>query len=258
MTSHPIEFSEDLQDTLPAIRIGLSGAGVTRSAKAIRISYGGIEHYMDADVQCTVDLDPDQKGVHMSRFEEEVNEAIDAVLIGETAVAIEQLAEDIARRMVERQGAMRGTATIRARYPKERRTPVTDVATQEMYGLVGMASARQGQARRAVGVSAQGMNACPCAQGLVREQAEAALAADGFSADEIARIVARVPIATHNQRARGTLMGPRHERTREGGGGRAVSAWSGMSRKARCLSPSSGWPLCAARRTTCSWASASH
>ena len=83
---------------------------------------------------------------------------------------------------------------------------MTDVATQEMYGLIGMAAARVGSSRRAVGVSAQGMNACPCAQGLVREQAEAALAADGFSPDEIARIVARVPIATHNQRARGTLM----------------------------------------------------
>ena len=43
-------------------------------------------------------------------------------------------------------------------------------------------------------------------QGLVREQAEAALSADGFTDDEIARIVARVPIATHNQRARGTLI----------------------------------------------------
>ncbi len=152
-----------------------------------------------------MDLDPDQKGVHMSRFEEEVNEAIDAVLIGE-AIAIEVLAEHIAQRVVERQGAVRGMATIRARYPVDKRTPVTDVATQEMYGLIGTAAARVGASRRAVGVSAQGMNACPCAQGLVREQAEAALAADGFSAEEIARIVARVPIATHNQRARGTLL----------------------------------------------------
>jgi len=205
MSSHPLEFSEDLQDTSPATRIGLSGAGVTRSAKAIRLAFGGGEHYMDATVECVVDLDPDQKGVHMSRFEEEVNEAIDTVLIGE-AVAIEALAEHIAQRVVERQGAVRGMATIRARYPVEKRTPVTDVATQEMYGLIGMAAARVGSSRRAVGVSAQGMNACPCAQGLVREQAEAALAADGFSPDEIARIVARVPIATHNQRARGTLM----------------------------------------------------
>lgn len=205
MTSHPIEFSEDLQDTSPATRIGLSRAGVSRSAKAIRLAFGGAEHYMDATVECVVDLDPDQKGVHMSRFEEEVNEAIDAVLIGE-AVAIEALAENIARRVVERQGALRGMATIRARYPVEKRTPVTDVATQEMYGLIGTAAARAGSSRRAVGVSAQGMNACPCAQGLVREQAEAALAADGFTSDEIDRIVARVPIATHNQRARGTLI----------------------------------------------------
>ncbi len=205
MTSHPIEFSEDLQDTSPATRIGLSRAGVSRSAKAIRLAFGGSEHYMDATVECVVDLDPDQKGVHMSRFEEEVNEAIDAVLIGE-AVAIEALAENIARRVVERQGALRGMATIRARYPVERRTPVTDVATQEMYGLIGTAAARSGASRRAVGVSAQGMNACPCAQGLVREQAEAALSADGFTPDEIDRIVARVPIATHNQRARGTLI----------------------------------------------------
>ena len=205
MASHPLEFSEDLQDTIPATRIGLSRAGVSRSAKAIRLAFDGGEHYMDATVECVVDLDPDQKGVHMSRFEEEVNEAIDAVLIGE-AVAIEALAEHIAQRVVERQGALRGMATIRARYPVEKRTPVTDVATQEMYGLIGTASARPGWSRRAVGVSAQGMNACPCAQGLVREQAEAALADDGFSPSEIDRIVARVPIATHNQRARGTLI----------------------------------------------------
>lgn len=205
MTSHPLEFSEDLQDTSPATRIGLSRAGVSRSAKAIRLAFGGSEHYMDAEVECVVDLDPDQKGVHMSRFEEEVNEAIGSVLIGE-ALAIEALAEEIARRVVARQGALRGMATIRARYPVEKRTPVTDVATQEMYGLIGTAAARTGWSRRAVGVSAQGMNACPCAQGLVREQAEAALADDGFTPEEIDRIVARVPIATHNQRARGTLI----------------------------------------------------
>ncbi|MSO43776.1 MAG: GTP cyclohydrolase I FolE2 [Thermoleophilia bacterium] len=186
-------------------RIGLSRVGVSRSSKAIRMAFGDGEHYMDADVDCVVDLDPSLKGVHMSRVEEEINEAIDHVIIGE-ALAIEALAESIARRVVDRQGALRGTATIRARYPLERRTPVTDVATQEMYGLIGTATATTGSSRRAVGVSAQGINACPCAQGLVREQAEAALAADGFTDDEIRRIVARVPIATHNQRARGTLI----------------------------------------------------
>ncbi len=205
MTSHPLEFAEDLQEASPATSIALSRVGVTRSAKAIRLAFTGAEHYMDATVECVVDLDPGQKGVHMSRFEEEVNEAVDAVLMGK-AVAIEALAEEIARRVVERQGALRGMATIRARYPVERRTPVTDIATQEMYGLIGTACTRGERSRRAVGVTAQGMNACPCAQGLMREQAEAALADAGFDRDEITRIVGLVPIATHNQRARGTLV----------------------------------------------------
>ena len=192
--------------------ISLSKAGVTRSAKSIRISHGGEEHLFHAEVECHVDLDPRQKGVHMSRFEEVVNEAIDEVVIGE-ALIIEALAERIAQCVVERQDARRSEVTIRASYPIERRTPVTDIATQEMYGLIGIAAATPTLTRRLVGVSAQGMNACPCAQGLIRDQAEVALRGDGFSEDDIARIVQHVPIATHNQRARGTLLVGAGDRT---------------------------------------------
>ena len=95
--------------------------------------------------------------------------------------------------------------TIRASYPVEKRTPVTGIPTQEMYGLIGIAAANRETSRRLVGVSAQGMNACPCAQGLISAQASEALRADGFSAQEVARILDLVPVATHNQRARGTL-----------------------------------------------------
>jgi hypothetical protein len=74
-----------------------------------------------------------------------------------------------------------------------------------MYGLIGVAVADGAASRRIVGVTAQGMNACPCAQGLLAAQAAEGLRQDGFSEDEVARIVEIVPIATHNQRARGTL-----------------------------------------------------
>ncbi len=200
-----VRLSEDLQASLPSTPISLSKAGVSRSAKAIRLRHDDRERLFHAEIECYVDLDPRQKGVHMSRFEEDVNEAIDTVVIGE-ALVIEQLAEHIARKVVESQQAVRSEVTIRASYPIERRTPVTDIATQEMYGLIGIAAANGTSARRLVGVTAQGMNACPCAQGLIRDQAEIALRADGFADDEIIRIVERVPIATHNQRARGTLM----------------------------------------------------
>jgi GTP cyclohydrolase IV len=194
----------DLQADRPETPLGLSRVGVTRSAKAIRLRRGDHEQLFHADITCLADLDPSQKGVHMSRFEELVNEAIDAVVI-EEALAIEALAECIALRVVESQRAVRGEVNIRASWPIERLTPVTRIPTQEMYGLIGTAAANGSTVRRAVGVTAQGMNACPCAQDLVRDQAEHALRADGFGDDEIARIVRLVPIATHNQRARGTL-----------------------------------------------------
>jgi GTP cyclohydrolase I/GTP cyclohydrolase-4 len=195
----------DLQEDAPATAIGLSKAGVTRSAKSIRIRHVGAERLFLAEVEVHVDLEPSQKGVHMSRFEEQVNECIDEVVIGQ-ALRIEHLAQAIAERVVERQGALRSDVRIRAHHPVERRTPVSDVLTQEMYGLIGMAAAGPHGVRRLVGATAQGMNACPCAQGLLRQQAEEALRRDGFGDEEVARIVTLVPIATHNQRARGTLL----------------------------------------------------
>jgi GTP cyclohydrolase IV len=196
--------SEDLQQSPPSAAISLSRAGVTRSAKSIRIRHNGDERLFQAEVACFCDLNPAQKGVHMSRFEEEVNEAIDDVVIGE-ALIIEALAERIATKLVASQRALRSEVTIRASYPVEKRTPVTGTPTQEMYGLIGIAAADAQASRRIVGVTAQGMNACPCAQGLLSAQAAHALREDGFSAGDVERILELVPVATHNQRARGTL-----------------------------------------------------
>jgi GTP cyclohydrolase I/GTP cyclohydrolase-4 len=204
MSSLRRTLPEDLQESTPTAPISLSRAGVTRSAKAIRIRHDGAERLFQAEIACFCDLNPSQKGVHMSRFEEEVNEAIDDVVIGE-ALIIEALAERIASTLVASQRALRSEVTIRASYPVEKRTPVTGIPTQEMYGLIGIAAANPETSRRVVGVTAQGMNACPCAQGLLSAQAAEDLAADGFSPDEIGRILSLVPVATHNQRARGTL-----------------------------------------------------
>ena len=49
------------------------------------------------------------------------------------------------------------------------------------------------------------MTACPCAQELVAGRSRERLQADGFSEDEIERIFASVPVATHNQRGIGRL-----------------------------------------------------
>ena len=198
------ELLHDLQASAPEVQIGLSRAGVRGVSKAIRLRWGGKERLIAAEIDCTVDLDRDQKGVHMSRFPELFEESIEEVVIGE-AFLVEELADHIARHIVERQGAGRAEVQIRARYPVERRTPVTGLATQEMVALIGIAAASEAGVRRVVGVEATGINACPCAQGLVRGRAAERLAEAGFDELDVDRILELVPLATHNQRGRGTL-----------------------------------------------------
>ena len=191
---------EDLQASVPEVAIGLSRAGVTGVQKAVRIGRGRREKLIAATIDCTVDLDPSQKGVHMSRFPELFEEAIEGVVEDE-AFLVEDLAEHVARRIVERQGALLAEVRIQARYPYERRTPVTALSTQEMVSLIGIAAASRDGVRRVVGVEAVGINACPCAQGLVRGHASERL----LDAGDVERILELVPLATHNQRGLGTL-----------------------------------------------------
>ena len=61
----------------PMSELGLSRAGVKGVEKAIRLRWGTGEQLVAAEIDCTVDLAASQKGVHMSRFPELFEEAID-------------------------------------------------------------------------------------------------------------------------------------------------------------------------------------
>ncbi|HSP71017.1 MAG TPA: GTP cyclohydrolase, FolE2/MptA family, partial [Gaiellaceae bacterium] len=204
MTEPRETLVDDLQASRPDVRLGLTRAGVTGVEKSIRIRHAGHEKAFSAEISCTVDLDSSQKGVHMSRFPELFEEAIEEIVIGE-ALLVEELAEHIARHIVGRQDALRAEVRVCAQYPLERTTPVSGLATQEMAALVGIAAASPGGVRKVIGVEATGIYACPCAQGLVRGAAADRLLAAGYDEEDVDRILELVPLATHTQRGRGTL-----------------------------------------------------
>jgi GTP cyclohydrolase IV len=207
MTAGPTQAVslQDVQNQQPTLRISLSRVGVTGVEKVIRIRSAGEEQLFWAKLECYVDLGPDQKGAHMSRFEEVVNDAIGEVVLGTAAFRAEELAERIAETVRDRQGARRAEVHIEARYPEHKPAPVSGIQTQELYSLHGIAVASQAGTRRLVGVTAQGMTACPCAQKLVEARARERLAGEGFDDTQIETIVEAVPVATHNQRGLGTL-----------------------------------------------------
>jgi GTP cyclohydrolase IV len=201
----PSPVLEDVQAQVPGLQVSLSRVGVTNVEKVVRIGDNGMERLYWAKLDCFVDLGPQQKGAHMSRFEEVINDVIGEVVLSEKVFRAETLAHHIAEKVRDRQGARRAEVRIEARYPEHKPAPVSGIETQELYTLLGTAVASEAGTRRLIGVRAQGMTACPCAQGLVQAGARDRLLDDGFSEDEIERIFEAVPVATHNQRGLGTL-----------------------------------------------------
>ena len=76
----PSTVGEDVQARTPSIPVGLSRVGVTGVEKVIRIR----DELFFAHLECFIDLSSSQKGAHMSRFEEVVNEAIREVVLNES------------------------------------------------------------------------------------------------------------------------------------------------------------------------------
>ncbi len=193
---------DDVQERFPGVSAGLSRVGVTGVEKVVRIR----DELFFARLDCFVDLSRTQKGAHMSRFDEVINEAIGHVVLSESPFRAETLAQHIAERVRERQRAERAEVTIAARYPEHKPAPVSGVQTQEIYTLHGRAVAFEHGTRRTVGVSATGMTACPCAQEMVAARARERLAEEGFPGEQIDVILQSMPVATHNQRGLATLQ----------------------------------------------------
>jgi GTP cyclohydrolase-4 len=195
----------DVQSQQPTLQLSLSRVGVTGVEKVIRLQQNGSEQLFSARFECVIDLGPNQKGAHMSRFEEVVNEAIGEVVLNETTFKVETLAEHIAGLVRAHQDARRAEVSVEARFPEHKPAPISGIQTQELYTLHGAAVASDAGTRRVIGVTAQGMTACPCAQELVASKSRQRLRDEGFDDEEIERILTAVPVATHNQRGLGTL-----------------------------------------------------
>jgi GTP cyclohydrolase-4 len=202
-----MHFFANRQEEAPDVRLSLNRVGVSSVKHIIRLNIDGQERLFNGDFTMVADLQPDKAGVHMSRFSELLEAAtLDVLSRKDQPARMEDVVERIAREIVGSQGALRADVRLRADFGLERWTPVSGKRTQETYALVAIAHADAAGTRRVVGVEAEGMTACPCAQLMVREHSIRELIDVGFSAADAVRAVDALPVATHNQRGRGTVL----------------------------------------------------
>src|SRR3954465_534848 len=196
--AHPVP---DVQASRPRTEVSLTRVGVRGIEKVIRV--GGHRpredgadapgNYFFAELECFVDLNPHQAGVHMSRFEEVVGEAIDSVVLRESLRA-EELAAHIATRIREQQEGLRAEVTIAARYPETVRTPASELPTQEIYTLLGTAVVSERGTRTLPGAGAQGLTPWPGAEGVGPGASAGPPGPRGIHRREIERVFDAVPV----------------------------------------------------------------
>ncbi len=195
----------DVQQEKPSVPLALSRVGITNLRRNILITNGGKPMLFHAEIDLFADLTPDRAGVHMSRFSDAVEALVQQMTLDPTP-DVESLAGRLSRQVIAGQGALRSEVHIRARSPMIKTTPVSGKITEDLYTLIGIASTTEERTRYLVGIETEGMTVCPCAQDMVRDYSRDLLLDEGFTPDQVQHILQTIPIASHNQRGRGTLL----------------------------------------------------
>ena len=202
-----LHFAVDRQEEEPKVALSLNRVGVSGIRRTFQLRIDGQARAFSGEFSMAADLAPDKAGVHMSRFSELLEEAaLDVLSHDAGASRIEHIVEAIAIKIVESQRALRAEVKLRGTFCLERWTPVSGQRSEESYTLVAIASSDKRGTRRAIGVEAEGMTACPCAQAMIRERSLHELRDAGFNEEDSRRALDALPIATHNQRGRGSLL----------------------------------------------------
>lgn len=198
----------DIQEQRPAVALALDRAGVTGVKTLITLDDHafGRQQTAIATFDIFADLDAARSGVHMSRFSQDLEDALADLTAEPAHGGVDALALALAERVIDSQRAEQAYVRARAEIALPRHTPASGFATHEFYTLLARAVAAPGHRRRIIGVEAEGLTACPCAQAMVADSSRERLRTAGFGDDAIERILAAVPIATHNQRGRGRLL----------------------------------------------------
>jgi GTP cyclohydrolase-4 len=90
----------------------------------------------------------------------------------------------------------------------KRKTPETEQQSQKVVKIFAKAVAQRGEeikVNKIIGAEVVGITACPCAQEIMKTSAEEEMRRLKNPQDKIDAFLSKIPMATHNQRGRGSI-----------------------------------------------------
>ncbi len=199
----------DVQATKSEVAINLSRVGVTNVKKLVKVARAGKRPIiLISTFNMYVDLPSDRRGANLSRNFEVIDEVLEES-VKSPVYEIEDLCGEIARRLLSRhEYATRSEVHMDSELIVKRKTPRTEVISQKVVKVFARAVAERNEnikVKKVIGAEVVGITACPCAQELMKARAEAELKSMGIEQKKIEQFLQKVPMATHNQRGRGTI-----------------------------------------------------
>ncbi len=182
----------------------LSRVGITGVTKPLAVRRNGRSLELHVSTDLYVDLPADQRGSHLSRSAEAINELIEEAAHN-PAESLEDFSARLARSLLERHPyATMAEVRSGADYFLER-SNASGGRSLESFRLLARANAQRGDGtpsvRKMVGVQVVGMTACPCAMETARE-----LINREHGDPALREALGKVPGITHNQRNTATLL----------------------------------------------------
>ena len=190
-------LERDIQGGQPSINIGLSRVGITNLNRVIRLGSEDKAALFYANLDFFAYLDPSKAGVHMSRFADVLEDARGDFL---EPTPISKAWREASASSCAISKGKKGRSAYKGSISMERVTPYRQ-KTEELFTFIGIASANGTTSRRIIGVEAEGMTTCPCAQDMMAAHSRMLLEAAGYS-KRGHEYCSLIPMATHNQRAR--------------------------------------------------------
>ncbi len=200
------ESLPDVQATKPEVEVGLNRVGVTNVKKLVEVTRDDNRPLVfTAEFNVYVDLPSERKGIDMSRNMEVTNEVLDD-LTREPVYRVEDLCAEIASRLLKRHDyTTRAEVEMEAEYMFRDQTPETKMETQGFADVCASAVANGDGVRKSIGARVTGTTACPCAQGMMQQEAAEKLAELGLDDNAIDEFFDEIPQAAHNQRSKSYL-----------------------------------------------------
>ena len=202
---------EDAAETKPKVEYPLENIGTTNRPHYISV----LDPFDNkkqisilAQVTVLMNLAASQRGLHMSRAEKCLHE-----LSQVKGLTLEQYSKKLCEAVKEKQGVNthKCKILIKADYERYSDKNISGKPSHEIYKIESEYEINKDKTTFGIGLTANTMNACPCAQRWGMRDFHKFLESKNFSKEEIVELIDRAPLQSHTNRGKIKLFIGGHE-----------------------------------------------